>query len=306
MSSSSATASAPIPRRALFMLVALTLVWGTNWPLFPLAVREISIWTFRGIAMLGAGTTLLLFARMRGHSLVIGRRYWKTVALATFLYLVIWNVASTYAAVLIPSGQAAVLGFTMPLWGALIAWAVLGERLSPRLLLAIVLGGIGVTLLMVPSFQAYAAAPLGLATGLLSAIGWAIGTLILKRGNVQVPVLVLTGWQLVLGSIPISIVALAIADSPWFMPSWQSVAVIAWITLIPMCIGNVCWFAIVGLLPANVAGLSSVMVPVVAMISGAIVHGEPLGPLQLVSMASCVAALVLALGRTTQAVVRER
>ena len=120
-----------------------------------------------------------------------------------------------------------------------------------------------------------------------------------------VPVMVLTGWQLVLGSIPIGIVALAIADSPWFLPSWQSIAVIAWITLIPMCIGNVCWFAIVGLLPANVAGLSSVMVPVVAMVSGAIVHGEPLGPLQLVSMGSCVAALVLALGHKTRPATRE-
>jgi drug/metabolite transporter (DMT)-like permease len=299
------TASAPVPRRALFMLIALTLVWGTNWPLFPLAVREISVWTFRGIAMLGAGSALLLFARMRGSSLAIPRRYWKTVLLATFFYLVIWNVASTYAAVLIPSGQAAVLGFTMPLWAALIAWAVLGERLSARLLLAVVLGGIGVALLMVPSFQAYAAAPLGLATGLLSAIGWAIGTLILKRGNVQVPVIVLTGWQLVLGSIPIGIVALAIAESPWFLPSWQSIAVIAWIMLVPMCIGNVCWFGIVGMLPANIAGLSSVLVPVVAMVSGAVVHGEPLGPLQLLSMASCVAALVLALGQRSRPAARE-
>ena len=289
-----------VPRRALFLLIALTLVWGTNWPLFPYAVREVSVWTFRGVAMTGAGLSLLLFARLRGQPLEIPRRYWKTIALATFFYLVIWNVTSTYAAILIPSGQAAVLGFTMPLWGALIAWAVLGERLGLRLLLAVALGGVGVTLLMVPGFAAYAAAPTGFALGLLSAIGWAIGTMILKRGNVLVPVMVLTGWQLLLGAIPISIVAFAVADTPWFIPSWQSIAVIAWITLIPMSIGNVCWFAIVGLLPANIAGLSSVMVPVVAMVSGAIVHGEPLGPLQLTSMAACVAALVLALGQKTR------
>ena len=135
--------SAPIPRRALFLLIALTLIWGTNWPLFPYAVREVSVWTFRGIAMFGSGATLLLFARMRGMPLAVPRRYWKTIALATASYLVVWNICSTYAAVLIPSGQAAVLGFTMPLWGALIAWAVLGERLSPRLMLAVVLGGIG-------------------------------------------------------------------------------------------------------------------------------------------------------------------
>lgn len=62
-----------------------------------------------------------------------------------------------------------------------------------------------------------------------------------------------------------------------------------------MGIGNACWFAIVGLLPANVAGLSSIMVPVVAMVSGAVLHNEPLGLMQWSAMACCAAALGLAL-----------
>jgi drug/metabolite transporter (DMT)-like permease len=62
-----------------------------------------------------------------------------------------------------------------------------------------------------------------------------------------------------------------------------------------MSIGNVCWFAIVGMLPANVAGLSTILVPVVAMLSGALIHGEPLGPMQWLAMACCAAALSLAL-----------
>jgi drug/metabolite transporter (DMT)-like permease len=73
--------------------------------------------------------------------------------------------------------------------------------------------------------------------------------------------------------------------------------VFAWIALIPMSIGNVAWFAIVGLLPANVAGLSSIMVPVVAMVSGAIVHGEPLGPTQWMAMVCCGVSLSLVLLR---------
>jgi drug/metabolite transporter (DMT)-like permease len=289
-----------VPRRALFLLIALTLVWGTNWPLFPYAVREVSVWTFRAVAMLGAGLVLLLTARLRGESLVLPRKYWSTVATATFFYLVIWNIASTYAAILIPSGQAAVLGFTMPLWAALISWALLGERLRRRLLLAIVLGGLGVALLMVPAFGEYAKAPAGFALGLAAGFGWAVGTLILKRGKVQVPVLVLTGWQLLIGFVPIGIGALLLGDGHWFMPSWQSIAVIAWITVVPMSIGNVCWFAIVGLLPTNIAGLSSVMVPVVAMVTGAVVNGEPLGGLQLASMTLCAGGLVLALGQKNQ------
>jgi drug/metabolite transporter (DMT)-like permease len=131
--------------------------------------------------------------------------------------------------------------------------------------------------------------------GLAAGLGWAIGTLILKRRRVDVPATVLTGWQLLLTALPITVGALVLGDRHWFMPSWPTIVVIGYITLVPMCIGNVAWFAIVGLLPTNVAGLSSIMVPVVAMVSGAIVHGEPLGALQWTAMVCCVAALALAL-----------
>lgn len=286
---------ATVSRRALVLLAILTLVWGTNWPLFALAVREVSVWTFRAVAVTIAGTVLLAVARARGQSLVIPRRHWARIGIATGFYLVLWNIASTYSAILIPSGQSAVLGFTMPLWSALIAWAVLGERLGTRTVLAVTLGAAAVTLLMVPSFASYAQAPLGMALGLLAGVGWAVGTLVLKRGRVDVPATVLTGWQLLLTAVPTTLGALLLADGPWFVPSWSTVLVIGYIALVPMAIGNVCWFAIVGLLPAHVAGLSAVLVPVVAMIAGALVHGEPLGPMQLAAMACSVGALWLVL-----------
>ena len=285
----------PIPPRALVLLAIITLVWGTNWPLFPYAVREVSVWTFRAFGVSLAGATLLLVAWARGESLAIAREHWPKIGTATLFYLVWWNITSTYAALLIPSGQAAILGFTMPLWSALISWAVLGERLTGRMLLAVALGGAGVTLLMVPSLAAYAKAPLGFALGLSAGLGWAIGTLILKRAKVRTSALVLTGWQLLACAVPLTIGAFAFGDGQWFVPSWPSIAIITYIALVPMCIGNLCWFAIVGLLPANVAGVSSILVPVVAMIAGALIHGEPLGPLQWLAMLCCVGALALVL-----------
>jgi drug/metabolite transporter (DMT)-like permease len=106
---------------------------------------------------------------------------------------------------------------------------------------------------------------------------------------------VLTGWQMLLVSLPVMIVALITGDRQWFVPSTQSILLIVYITLIPLCVGKVLWFAIVNLLPANVAGLSVIMVPMVAMISGAWLLGEPLGPLQLAAMACCAASLALTL-----------
>jgi drug/metabolite transporter (DMT)-like permease len=286
-----------IPPRALVLLPILWLVWGTNWPLFPLATREVSVWTFRAVSVFFAGAALLIAARAMGQTLSIPRKHWRTIAVATCFYLVVWNIASTYSALLIPSGQSAVLGFTMPLWSALISWAVLGERLGRRLVLAIALGAAAVTLLMWKSFAAYAQAPLGLALGLAAGIGWAIGTLILQRGRVQVPATVLTGWQLLITAAPITIGAFVFGDHQWFVPSWTSIGLIAYITLVPMCIGNLCWFLIVGLVPAHVAGLSSILVPVVAMVSGALMHGEPLGPVQWLAMVCSAAAMWLALFR---------
>jgi drug/metabolite transporter (DMT)-like permease len=285
----------PLPRRALVLMVVLTLVWGTNWPLFKYAVAEISVWTFRAVAVTLAGTALLAVARARGLSLRIPRAYWRTICIGTFFYLVIWNIASTYAAILIPSGQAAVLGFTMPLWSALISWAVLGERLAGRVVLAVLLGGAAVGLLMVPGIEAYARAPLGFALGLGAGLGWAIGTLVLKRGKVMVNALVLTGWQLLIAAVPTTVGAIVLAEGPWFMPSWQTIVVVGYIALVPMSIGNAAWFSIVGMLPVNIAGLSSIAVPMVAMVSGAIVHGEPLGLLQWAAMLCCVASLSLVL-----------
>jgi drug/metabolite transporter (DMT)-like permease len=286
-----------VPARALAPLAILTIVWGTNWPLFKIAVQEVSVWTFRAVSVLIAGLVVLAVARARGQSLVIARRHWPTIAAGTALYLVLWNIASTYAAILIPSGQAAILGYTMPLWAALISWAVFGERPTRRMGIAIVLGAVGVGLLMARGADAYARAPLGFALGLLAGLGWAVGTLILKRGQVDVPATVLTGWQLLVTAPPMAIGAFAFGDGRWFVPSWTTIGVIGYIALVPMAVGNVAWFTIVGLLPANVAGLTSILVPMVAMVSGALLHGEPLGAVEWLAMACCVGGLALALHR---------
>ena len=280
---------------ALPLVVVLTLVWGTTWILFPLAVKEVSVWTFRAVSITLAGLGLLAVAALRGMSLTVPRTSWPTLVGAALVFLVIWNIASTFAAVLIPSGQAAILGFTMPLWATLISWAVWGERPSLRLGLAVALSGMGVGLLLARSIGAYANAPLGFALGLLAAFGWAFGTLLLKRQPIKAPALVHTGWQLLVAAVPITAAALYFGDGMLFMPSWPSIAVIAYITLMPMALGNVVWFSIVRVLPANVAALSSVMVPVVAMVCGAIVYQEPLGLTQLIAMVCCASGLLLAL-----------
>lgn len=285
----------PARSRTLALVLVLTIVWGTNWVLFPLAVREVSVWTFRAICLLGSGLLLLVMARMRGMSLAVPPQHRVGLTLAALVYLVTWNVGSTYAAILIPSGQAAVLGFMMPLWVTLISWAFLRERPSSAIMLGILLASAGVGCLIFAARHTYALAPLGFLLGLSAGIGWACGTLILKRTGLSIPPLVSTGWQLVIGGVPIALVAVASSPLHASVPSWTTVLVIAYITIIPMALGNVAWFSIVDLLPATVSSLSTAMVPMLAMVTGALVRGEPLGALELSAMALSVTALLLIL-----------
>lgn len=46
-------------RKASPLVLLLTLVWGTTWPLFPMAVREVSVWTFRAVSAAGLALALL-------------------------------------------------------------------------------------------------------------------------------------------------------------------------------------------------------------------------------------------------------
>ena len=77
--------------------------------------------------------------------------------------------------------------------------------------LALALGVCAVVFLMIPNFAAYANAPAGVALGLLAGLGWAVGTLVMKRRPIDVPVTVFTAWQLIVCGIPILIFALTFA-----------------------------------------------------------------------------------------------
>ena len=110
-----------------------------------------------------------------------------------------------------------------------------------------------------------------------------------------VPATVLTGWQLLITAVPTTAGALLLGDLQWFMPSWQTILVVAYIALVPMSVGNVAWFSIVGMLPVNVAGLSSIMVLMVAHgLRRAGARRAP-GPTQWAAMLCCAISLSLVL-----------
>ena len=281
--------------KVLALLGTLTLVWGTNWPLFKIALDELPVLTFRAIVLVTASLVLLAIMLARGESFAVPRGKWPALVAASALNLFIWNIATSIAVLYIPSGHASVLAYTMPLWVALIGFAVFGQRLTGRLLAAILIGASAVVALMVPNFASYAHAPAGLFWGLFAGFCWAVGTFIVKRTSWQGMGLSLTFWQVVISLPPILLGALLIDGLPTHWPSTQALVATIYTGAVPMALGTAAWFALVKLLPAQVAGLSAIAIPIVAIVSGVLILHEPLSVLQALAIASTVAALWLAL-----------
>ena len=281
--------------KVLGLLGALTFVWGTNWPLFRIALDELPVLTFRTIVLAAAVVVLTLILLIRGESFAVPKGKWLPLIVASAMNIFVWNIATSFAVLYIPSGHASVLAYTMPLWVAVIGFVVFCQKLTGRLLAAILIGAAAVVALMAPNFRSYAQAPLGLFWGLFAGFCWAIGTFVVKRTTWPGMGLSLTFWQVLLTFPPIALGALLIDGLPTHWPSAKALAATLYTGSIPMALGTATWFALVKLLPAQVAALSSIAIPIVAIVSGILILNEPLSTLQAVAIASTVISLWLAL-----------
>jgi drug/metabolite transporter (DMT)-like permease len=281
--------------KVLALLLALTLMWGTNWAMFRFALDELPVLTFRSGALLAGGAMLALIVRFRGESFAVPRGRWPALIAASAMNLGVWNVATSFAVLYLPSGHASVLAYTMPLWVAMMGFVFFGQRLTGRLLLAIVIGATAVVALMLPNFTSYARAPLGLFWGLLAAICWAIGTFIVKRTDWGGMRLSLTFWQVAITLPPVMLGMILMDGLPDHWPTTLTLLVMLYTGTLPMAFGTLVWFTLVRLLPTQVAALSSIAIPIVAIVSGVVFLHEPLSTLQAVAIASTVLSLWLAL-----------
>lgn len=281
--------------KVLALLGALTLVWGTNWPLFRIALDELPVFTFRTLVLSSAVIMLTTILLVRRESFAVPKGKWPALILASAMNIGVWNIATSLAVLYIPSGHASVLAYTMPLWVAVLGFVVFGQKLTGRLLAAIAIGAAAVAALMIPNFKSYASAPLGLFWGLLAGFCWAVGTFVVKRTNWSGMGLSLTFWQVLITLPPIALGALVFDGLPTHWPSTQALAATIYTGAIPMALGTATWFTLVKLLPAQVAALSSIAIPIVAIVSGILLLNEPLSALQAVAIGSTVISLWLAL-----------
>ena len=103
-----------LTRKQLLALIALTLMWGVNWPMMKLSLRELSPLYFRAITMTLGASWLWLFFRARGVRMLPHGTEWKTVVTLALPNMLGWHTISIFGVKELSSGRAAILGFTMP------------------------------------------------------------------------------------------------------------------------------------------------------------------------------------------------
>ena len=184
--------SAPIPRAAFFLLGLLSLGWGFNWPIMKVVITEIPHWIFRGDSILLASVGLFGIAWFSGQSLRVPPGRWPQLLAMASCNIVGWNMFAIYGVSLLPSGRAAILGYTMPIWSALLSAWFLNEPLTPRRLIGLALGMSGMGLLIGAEFEHLGRAPTGVIFMLIAAIFWAGGLVIYKRDPPPMPITSLT------------------------------------------------------------------------------------------------------------------
>ncbi|AVO49496.1 EamA family transporter [Melaminivora suipulveris] len=262
--------------RQLVVLVLLTLIWGLNWPVMKLGVADIAPLTFRMLSFWLGLPFLALVLLQRGESFVIPRAWWPRVVLLTVVNMVVWHALMILAIPLLSSGRAAILGYTMPIFSAVIGSAIFGDRLAGRGWVGVLAAAIGVLLLLWNEMAALGSSALGVVLMLTSAACWALGTQLLRRLHVPVSLLTLSFWMVALTCIVLTALALAFEHSRWHMPGLPAAAAVLYNGVLALAFAQVAWFFLARTLPPVASTLSVMLIPVIGVFSGALWLGEVL------------------------------
>jgi drug/metabolite transporter (DMT)-like permease len=264
-----------LTRRQWLLLGVLTLLWGLNWPMMKFTLREVSPLFFRAITMTGGTVTLIAFFAWRGVPLAVSRANALHLAWLALPNIIGWHLCSIIGLSQLPSGRAAVLAFTMPVWTVLLSVLFFGERMSARSWLAVVAAITAVGLLAANELMALAGRPIGVLWLQVAALSWALGTVLMRRSTLVLPTETVTAWMMVFGSLFFWLAAPLVEPWPvwgqWHAPTWWAMG---YGVFLNFGFAQLIWFGLARSLPAQASAFSVMAVPLVGIATATAVVGE--------------------------------
>ncbi|QCB44913.1 DMT family transporter [Hydrogenophaga sp. PAMC20947] len=264
-----------LSRKQVWALLALTLMWGVNWPMMKLSLQEMSPLFFRATTMLLGAGWLFFYVNRSGERMWPAGREWAAIAVLALPNVLGWHTLSIFGVQELASGRAAILGFTMPIFTVLLGAAFFGERITPRVRVAVVCASIAIALLLWHEVARISGRPAGIAWMLSAAVCWALGTLMFRRAQFTLAPLVVTVWMLLLGSVAVWALALALEPLPdisgFSLPMWVS---LVYGVVINYGFAQLIWFGMARTLPPATSAMSIMAIPLVGTLSATFILGE--------------------------------
>jgi drug/metabolite transporter (DMT)-like permease len=289
-----------LDRRTAGVVAALAtvyVVWGSTYLGIALAIETLPPLLMAAVRFLVAGAVLYAVARrFDGRDAVRpDARQWLAAAVTGTFLLAVGNGGVSWAQQTVPSGVAALVIASIPLWIAVFGRAFFRERLSWTASLGIAVGLAGVALLVNP-FGGGAIDPLGGLLLVLAAAGWSVGTLLSRGTQLTVSPLVGAGMQMLCGGALLAIASVVAGEPATVRLDEVSLRSVGGLVYLIVFGSIVAFSAYVWLLRNAATSLVSTYAyvnPVVAVVLGRLVLGEAITLRTLVAGGIVVAAVAL-------------
>ena len=293
--------TAPRPSRVKIVLAfaAVYVIWGSTYLGIRLAIETLPPFLMAASRFSLAGAILLIWAVLKGERFIPPFRMWRRAFVIGGLLLLGGNGGVTWAEKYVPTGLAALLVAAEPLWVVVLNWALSRRRPNSRVLLGVLIGLSGVAMLVGDGFRSNSDSRLSLISGgvvLLAGFCWAAGSVYSNRRPLEVSTLMAAGMQMLSGGALLFVFALITGDVQRLnlsQTTWTSIGAFVYLLVLGSLVGFTAYsWLLNNVTPARAATYAYVN-PVVAVLLGWLVAGEPLTSRMLTAAAVIIGSVIL-------------
>ena len=265
-----------LSRKQLILIIAVTLTWGLNWPVMKMGVTGFPPLSFRAICLWMGVPILGLALRLMHVPFYVARKDYRELFWLAVTNMFVWHVLIILAISLLSSGRAAILGYTMPVFSALLGVAFFGAQMARLQWLGVGAAAVGVSLLLFNELTNFAGQPLGVLMALVAAAVWALGTQKLRRTTIVASTLTLSFWMTLMAAVVLTVMSVMFERHLWVMPPAKTWGAIVYNGVLIFGFTHAAWFTLARGLPPVASTLSTMMIPVLGVFLGALWLGEVL------------------------------
>ncbi|MFQ6004466.1 MAG: DMT family transporter [Woeseia sp.] len=265
--------------------VLVMFLWAVCFPLINVGLTDSPPMAFATLRAVLSGAVLLVAAQWLRRPAIKGGTVWGGIVLVGLTATSLGFFGMFYGGGLVSPGLATVVANTQPLIAAVLAWAFLNERLTVSQQCGLAAGFAGIVLIATGELSGMAPQLPGILLILLAAAGIAISNVALKRLAGRVDVLRSMGWQLIIGGVPLALLALAIEDARAINWSLRFVVTLITLSLLGTSATFVLWFSLLRRSSLNQLNVFTFLTPIFGLVMGALFFAERLHGVELAGIA---------------------